>query len=107
MIPNLDRPETLVMDGEAQLEAVREAVLPSMTSAGIAHLCRVDLWRNHPGVIEALEQGDYLVLAWPDGSLTLTYGMSEAILSAIPTPKAQEGAQYFRHLRTRLGQGNA
>jgi len=86
-------------DSEAvkELMAFAKAIYPRFKRAGLEAYCQADLWLKSAELRKAIREGEELILDWPDGTVTLHYALSLAILEPIPTPKAQQGAQFFRH----------
>ncbi len=88
------------------LEALADVIRPAMKDQGRERYCDVSLWLKCTELRKAIREGEDLVLSWPDGSTSLHFALSLAILEPIPTPEAQRGAQYFRHkLRQWKGEG--
>lgn len=90
-----------------QIKAFAEAIRPHMKAQGLEAYCNASVWLEHAELRKAIREEEDLILSWPDGTTTLHYALSLAMLEPIPTPKAQQGAQYFRHkLKARARAGN-
>lgn len=83
-LPSFFEPETLDMTSEEQLEAIRELFNPILTDDDMARV------RRHPAVRATIKEEDYLILAWPDGSVSLHGSVDEAIRSLPREPSIPE-----------------
>lgn len=90
-----------------QLKAFADAIRPQMKAQGLETYCDASLWLKNAELRKAIREEEDLILTWPDGTTTLHYALSLAMLEPVPTPKAQQGAQFFRHkLKARTRAGN-
>ena len=90
-------PDLADLTPEEQLKAFADDIRPQMKAQGLESYCKASLWLKNAELRKAIREGEDLILLWSDGTITLHYALSLAILEPIPTPKAQQGAQYFRH----------
>lgn len=90
-------PDIEQLSPREQVEALAEAMRPKLRALGLEAYCDSAVWLRNVELRKAIEDQEPLILSWRDGTTSLHYALSLAMLEKVPTPKAQRGAQFYRH----------